>query len=146
MGSKRVRHAWETIPSLSKFLSHLTVNYPPASQVTWIGSLGREDPLEKGMANHCNILAWRIPWDFGELQSRWSQRVGHDWATNSSKLRERLLRWSWLPYSHSVKTEVGKQPNAKIFLLLLKQRFTQYGKIGILHKTSRKYVNKVTCH
>jgi len=38
---------------------------------TWIRSLGREDPLEKGMATHSSILAWRIPWmeELGGLQS-----------------------------------------------------------------------------
>ena len=52
----------------------------PAIQETWVRSLGREDPLEKGMATHCSILAWRIPWteDPGGLQSMGSQRVGHD--------------------------------------------------------------------
>ena len=34
----------------------------PAMQKTWIQSLGREDPLEEGMATHSSILAWRIPW------------------------------------------------------------------------------------
>ena len=34
----------------------------PAMQETWVRSLGREDPLEKGMATHSSILAWRIPW------------------------------------------------------------------------------------
>ena len=34
----------------------------PAKQETWVQSLGREDPLEKGMATHSSILAWRIPW------------------------------------------------------------------------------------
>ena len=33
----------------------------PAMQKTWVGSLGREDPLEKGMVVHCSIFAWRIP-------------------------------------------------------------------------------------
>ena len=43
-------------------------------------SLGREGPLEKAVATHSNILAWRIPWteEPGELQSMGSQRVGHD--------------------------------------------------------------------
>ena len=42
--------------------------------------LGWEDPLEKGMATHSSILAWRIPWteDAGGLQSMGSQRMGHD--------------------------------------------------------------------
>ena len=47
---------------------------------TWVRSLGQEDPLEKEMATHSNILAWRIPWieELGGLQSTGSQRVGHD--------------------------------------------------------------------
>ena len=39
-----------------------TVKNLPAVQETWIPFLGREDPLEKGMATHSSILAWRIPW------------------------------------------------------------------------------------
>ena len=56
---------------------------PPAVQETWLQSLCWEDPLEKGMATHSNILAWRIPWteEPGGLQSIGSQRVGYDWAT-----------------------------------------------------------------
>ena len=55
-------------------------------QETWVQSLGREDPLEKEMATHSSILAWRIPWavEPGGLQSMGSQRVGHDWATSLS--------------------------------------------------------------
>ena len=34
----------------------------PAMQEIWVQLLGREDPLEKGMATHCSILVWRIPW------------------------------------------------------------------------------------
>jgi len=46
----------------------------------WVGSLGWEDPLEKGMATHSSILAWRIPWteEPGGLQSMGSQRIGQD--------------------------------------------------------------------
>ena len=53
---------------------------------TRVRSLGREDPLEKEMATHCNILAWRIPWteEPGRLQSMGWQRVRHDWATSPS--------------------------------------------------------------
>ena len=39
----------------------LVVKNPPAKQETWVQSLGREDPLEKEMATHSNILAWKIP-------------------------------------------------------------------------------------
>ena len=45
------------------------VKNPPATQETWVRSLGQEDPLEKGMATHSSILAGRIPWieEPGEL-------------------------------------------------------------------------------
>ena len=51
----------------------------PAMQETWIQSLGQEDPLEKEMATHSSILAWRIPWkeEPGGLYSIGSQRIGH---------------------------------------------------------------------
>ena len=55
----------------------------PAIQETQFRALGREDPLEKGMATHSSILAWRIPWT-GEPGGLWSmelQRVGHNLAT-----------------------------------------------------------------
>ena len=47
-------------------------------------SQGRKDPLEKEMATHASILAWKIPWTEkpGRLQSMGSQRVGHNWATS----------------------------------------------------------------
>ena len=52
----------------------------PAMQETRVQALVWEDPLEKGMATHSSILAWRIPWteEPGGLQSMGSQRVGHD--------------------------------------------------------------------
>ena len=52
----------------------------PAMQKTWVRSLGREDALEKEMATHSSILAWKIPWteEPGRLQSMGLQRVGHD--------------------------------------------------------------------
>ena len=51
----------------------------PAMQEIRVQFLGHEDPLEKGMATHSSILAWRIPWikEPGGLKSRGSQRVGH---------------------------------------------------------------------
>ena len=56
-----------------------------AMQETWVRSLGQENPLEKGMATHSNILVWRIPWteESGGLQSMGSWRVGHDWTSNT---------------------------------------------------------------
>ena len=43
-------------------MSDQTVKNLPAMQETWVQSLGQEDPLEKGMATHSSVLAWRIPW------------------------------------------------------------------------------------
>ena len=52
----------------------------PVIQETQVSSLGREDPLEKGMETHSSILAWRIPWteEPDGLQSTGSQRVRYD--------------------------------------------------------------------
>ena len=54
-----------------------TVKNLPAMWETQVGSLGWDNPLEKGMATHSSILAWRIPWteEPGGLQSMGSQRV-----------------------------------------------------------------------
>jgi len=58
----------------------------PTVQETQLQSLGQKDLLEKEMATHSSILAWKIPWteESGRLQSMGSQRVRHDWATSLS--------------------------------------------------------------
>ena len=58
------------------------VKNPPAMWETWVWLLGWEDPLEKGMATHSSIFAWRIPWteEPGGLHSIGWQRVRHDWS------------------------------------------------------------------
>ena len=55
----------------------------PTVRKTQLQSLGQEDLLEKEMATHSSILAWKIPWteESARLQSMGSQRVRHDWAT-----------------------------------------------------------------
>ena len=74
----------------------------PARQETWVWSLGREEPLKKGMAIHSSILAWRIPWTEkpGRLQSMGSQRVRHNWTTNTFTFHSSLspygLLLTWL--------------------------------------------------
>ena len=62
------------------------------TQDTRVWSLGWEDPLEKGMATHSSILAWRIPWTEkpGGLQSMGLQRVGHDLATEQECTHSKL--------------------------------------------------------
>ena len=69
------------------------VKYPPAMWETRISSLDQEDLLEKGLATHSSILAWRIPWteEPGELQSMRLQGVGHDQATNTSHTKESII-------------------------------------------------------
>ena len=79
------------------------VKNPPVILETWVQTLGREDPLEKGMATHSSTVTWRIPRteEPGELQFKGSQRVRHDQVTNththivlqleSAKLKKILL-------------------------------------------------------
>ena len=65
------------------------VKNPPAMQETQVQSLSPEDPLEKDMATHSSILAWRTPWteEPGGLQPMGSQRVGHD-SDNTQRYRK----------------------------------------------------------
>lgn len=65
----------DPIPPILGFPSGLEVKNPPAKQGTWVGSLGREDPLREEMTTRSSMLAWVIPW-IGPvgLESMWSQR------------------------------------------------------------------------
>ena len=77
-------------------------------QETWVQSLGQEDPLEKEMATHSSILAWRIPWteEPGGLQPTRSPRVWHDWATNTFTYSAHLPSGCWpKTKKHSLKAE-----------------------------------------
>ena len=82
-GHKRVGHSFVIKTTMvyngASFVAQMVKNLP-AMQETRVRSLGQEDPLEKGMATHCNILAWRIPWteEPGGIQFMGSQRDGHD--------------------------------------------------------------------
>ena len=60
------------------------VKNPPAMQETWVWSLSREDPLEKGKVTHSSILAWRIPWT-------------SPWGSKESGTTERLSLHLWMP-------------------------------------------------
>ena len=96
MGSHRVGHDWSDIAaaaaaaaaplSLRASLVAQMVKHLPALWKIQVWSLGQEDPLEKEMAPHSSILAWRIPWteEPGGLQSMELQRVGHNWVTSLS--------------------------------------------------------------
>ena len=79
-------------------------------QDTQVWSLGGEGSLEKGMASHSSVLAWRIPWteEPGGLPSPGSQRVAHDWASTHSPTAQktRLLGWpKWTLLLTSCPTE-----------------------------------------
>ena len=67
----------------------------PAMWETWVRSLGQEEPLEKEMATHSSILAWRIPWTEGPggLQSTGLQLVGHDLANSLPSLPKPILNF-----------------------------------------------------
>ena len=73
---------WERQISLclALHLGHQMLKNLPAMKETWVQFLGQEDPLEKEMAAHSSILAWRVPptEEPGGLQSTGLQRVGHD--------------------------------------------------------------------
>ena len=80
---ERLLHLSAPISPYQGFPGGSVVKRLPPMQETRVQSLGREDPLEKEMATHSRILAWRIPWteEPGGLQSTGSQRVEHDWVT-----------------------------------------------------------------
>ena len=86
----------------------------PAIWDTWVWSLGWDDPLEKEMATHSSILAWRIPWtdESCGLQSMGSKRVGHDWVTKHSPIVS--VPSSWL---HLNKYLVPKAPPPNTILM-----------------------------
>ena len=83
----RESRLWLEIPYASLWASLVAqmAKNPLAMPEIQVQSLGGEHPLEKGMATHSSILAWRIPWteESGRLHSMGSQRVGHNWATNT---------------------------------------------------------------
>ena len=70
-----ISYAYHVVTLVAQMVKNL-----PAMKETRVRSLGREDPLEKGMATHSRIPAWRISWteEPGRLQSMESQRVRYD--------------------------------------------------------------------
>ena len=72
---------------VAQTINNLSVNARDLSSI-----LGWEDSLEKKMATHSSILARKIPWtqESGRLQSTVSQRIRHDWATNSTTIKSSL--------------------------------------------------------
>ena len=89
-------------------------------QEMWIRSLGREDPLEKGMAICSSILAWRISWteEPSGLYSMVPQRVGHDWArtmqTKSQSSRTSECDAVTYPFTVIIKLKLGDESGPPI--------------------------------
>ena len=89
--SIKKKKIWLNIESTVK-VSCLLIKWDDICEVLKVWSLGWEDPLKKGRATHSSFLAWRLPWteEPGELYSLWgcqesgSQRVGYDWATDTT--------------------------------------------------------------
>ena len=90
----------------------------PAMQETWIWSLGWEDPLEKGMATHSSILAWRIPRteEPGGLQLMGSQRVSQDWVTNTFTSPVCATLWPFLLLGSDLSCSSVLKVNGTLFL------------------------------
>ena len=105
-------------PLMAQMVKHL-----PTRRETRVQSLGWEDPLEKEMATHSSVLAWRIPWmeEPGGLQSMGSQRVGHDWATNTFRRFLQLLefrRHCYVGLDKSKRTEVYVRRNNNFWKII----------------------------
>ena len=80
----------------------------PAMRETWVWSLGQEDRLQKGVATHSSILAWRIPWteEPGGLQSMGLQSVRHDWVTKHTHTHTHPLMCSFVLASLILQTNL----------------------------------------
>ena len=87
--------------SWASLLAQMVTN-PPATQETWVWSLGWEDPLEEGTTTHSSILAWKIPWTEAPcgLQSMGSQRVRHNRATKHSTAQLAISPTCWISSIH----------------------------------------------
>ena len=83
----------------------------PAMWETWVHFLDWENPLEKGLATHSSIPAWRIPWteEPGGLQSIGSQRVRHNWRTNTFTFHIKVTFDLTLVFLHAPAKKTKKQ-------------------------------------
>ena len=78
--SQKEKEKYHVLMHIWTYLVAQMVKHLPTMQETWVQSLSREDLLEKEMAIHSSILAWKIPWmeEPGRLQSMGLKRIGHD--------------------------------------------------------------------
>ena len=112
----------------------------PAMQETWVPSLDQEDTLEKGMATHSSILAWRIPWTEqpGGLHP-WVRRVRHDWVTNTHT--HKWLKMSSQGWELTPSGKESKRPIKRIFWL--RKTFQHTSDLTTLASFSVKWVLSV---
>ena len=123
--------------TLWAFLVTQMIKNLPAVKETQVWSLGQEDPLEKGMATHSRILVWRIPRteEPGRLKSMGWQRVGHDWATNTTTKSQDAQLTKWLDWC------AGERVKQKT-ICMEKKCIIDYGMKLI---TKSEYLNKLEC-
>ena len=92
----------------------------PVIQETWVWSLSQEDTPKKEMAIHSSILARRIPWteEPGGLQSMWSQRVRHNWVTNTFRAFQEVIKVTWVigmrPWSNKIDVLIREEETARM--------------------------------
>ena len=86
---------------------------------TWVWSLCQEDPLKKGMATHSSTLAWGIPWmeEPGGQQSMESQRVRHNWETNTQQYKIYVIWYFTSKNSNSYTTKICYNKFSKSHIL-----------------------------
>ena len=132
---------WSLIPIVSpaSLVAHMVKSLPEV-QETQVASLGGEDPLEKEMATHSSILAWKISWteEPGGLQSMGSQRVRCNWVANTYLLSYTYMGGNAMFWSvikkHDLETLWGKEQSGKIrlFTLVLNYHKSTYQRFGTL--------------
>ena len=99
-GSSQPRDRTQVSCTTGRFFTDWATREAPAmpeTQEMWVRSLGQKDALEKEMATHSSILAWKIPWteEPGGLQSMGSQRVKHNLGTKHASTRELSTENRW---------------------------------------------------
>ena len=92
-----------------------TVKNLPAMQRTRVQSLGQEDPLEKGMATHSSLLAWRIPWT---EEPGWLQSMGRKELDTSEQLL--IVPWTARRSNQSILKETSTEYSLEGLMLKLK--------------------------
>ena len=115
-------------------------------QETRVQSLGWEDTLEKGMASHSSILAWRIPWTEGpfRLQSMGLQRVRHDWVTNTHRKNNSQFVWKyrrpWM--AKTILRKKNSWRNQPSWLQTILQRYSYQDSMVLAQKQKYKPMEK----